>query len=112
MVVRYGQKGYVGLSMSENAKAAYEDGEMPYSKWTKARMITAIKDCCYDNDLKFDESIVRSMKKDDLFSRQWNIVLGTIRESSPNRRISTESTRTGCWRPSRPSKATNPTKTA
>lgn len=68
MVVRYGQKGYVGLSMSENAKAAYEDGEMPYSKWTKARMIAAIKDCCYDNDLKFDETIVHAMKRDDLFS--------------------------------------------
>lgn len=34
--VAYGQKGYIGASMSANARAAYEAGEMPRSKWTKA----------------------------------------------------------------------------
>lgn len=28
--------GYNGFSMSNNAVAAYEDGEKPLSKWTKA----------------------------------------------------------------------------
>ena len=27
--VAYGQKGYIGASMSANARAAYEAGEMP-----------------------------------------------------------------------------------
>lgn len=34
--------GYNGFSMSNNAVAAYEDGEKPLSKWTKANIFDAI----------------------------------------------------------------------
>ena len=34
--------GYNGKSMSNNAVAAYENGEMPRSKWTKKAIIAAI----------------------------------------------------------------------
>lgn len=33
--VAYGQKGYLGSSMSVRAVEAYEQGEMPISRWTK-----------------------------------------------------------------------------
>ena len=36
--------GYNGFSMSNNAVAAYEDGEKPLSKWTKANIFDTIKD--------------------------------------------------------------------
>lgn len=36
--------GYNGFSMSNNAVAAYEDGEKPLSKWTKADVLEAIKE--------------------------------------------------------------------
>lgn len=36
--------GYNGWSMSNNAVAAYEDGEKPLSKWTKADIFDAIED--------------------------------------------------------------------
>ena len=44
--VSYGQGGYVGVSMSVRAQAAYESGEMPMSKWTRGAIISAIKDYC------------------------------------------------------------------
>ena len=36
--------GYNGWSMSNNAVVAYEDGEKPLSKWTKANIFNTIKD--------------------------------------------------------------------
>ena len=36
--------GYNGWSMSNNAVAAYEDGEKPLSKWTKADIFDAINE--------------------------------------------------------------------
>lgn len=33
--------GYIGHSMSRRAAEAYEDGEMPNSKWTKKAMVVA-----------------------------------------------------------------------
>lgn len=35
--------GYNGFSMSNNAVAAYEDGEKPLSKWTKANILIQLK---------------------------------------------------------------------
>ncbi len=66
--VTYNQTGYVGSSMSERATLAYEDGEMPKSKWTKKAMLAAIEACCDENDLAFDGSVAE-MKKDEIFSR-------------------------------------------
>ena len=34
--------GYYGYSMSNNAVSAYEEGEMPLSKWTKQGVIEYI----------------------------------------------------------------------
>lgn len=36
--------GYKGYSMSNNAVAAYEDGEKPMSKWTKADILKQMKE--------------------------------------------------------------------
>lgn len=35
--------GYVGYSMSNRACKAYENGEKPFSKWTKADILSALK---------------------------------------------------------------------
>lgn len=40
--VVYGQKGYLGSSMSVRAAEAYEQSEMPISRWTKTAIIQAI----------------------------------------------------------------------
>lgn len=64
--VRYGQSGYVGSSMSENAMFAYEDGEMPRSKWTKKAMLTALRGYCKEFEMPFDEEVGK-MRKDDIF---------------------------------------------
>ena len=51
--------GYDGFSMSNNARMAYNSGEMPLSKWRKSDILTAIEEClddaCVDNK---DEIIV------------------------------------------------------
>lgn len=66
--VAYGQKGYIGASMSANAQAAYEAGEMPRSKWTKAAIIAALRGYCEEMDLFYD-SAVESKTKAALFDR-------------------------------------------
>lgn len=55
--VSYGQSGYVGSSMSARARAAYESGEMPMSKWTRGAIISAIKDYCNEFDLAYNSDI-------------------------------------------------------
>ena len=69
--VMYGQSGYVGCSMSARAQEAYERGEMPKSKWTKAAMLDAIA-----GDLLDDEyiNVFKQFKKDELFDRffEWS----------------------------------------
>lgn len=61
--------GYSGWSMSNNAVQAYQDGEMPKSKWTKAAMIGAIREYCLRFDLLYDEGVIKGLRKDDLFDR-------------------------------------------
>ena len=41
-MVEFNQSGYIGSSRSIRAKEAYNDGEMPLSKWTKEILIEAI----------------------------------------------------------------------
>lgn len=41
-LIRYGQKGYSGSSMSNRAVEAYENGEMPKSKWNKLAILKEI----------------------------------------------------------------------
>lgn len=66
--VAYGQKGYSGASMSVNARAAYEAGEMPRSKWTKAAIIGALRGYCDEMDLLYDPA-VESETRAALFDR-------------------------------------------
>lgn len=58
--------GYVGWSMSVRAAAAYEDGEMPKSKWTKTAMLDRIDEFFVDEDIPapIDFSL---MTKEELF---------------------------------------------
>lgn len=58
--------GYSGWSMSKNAANAYEGGEMPKSKWTKAAMTEAVKTYCDDNDLAYNDNF-EHMTKADIF---------------------------------------------
>lgn len=60
--VVYGQKGYLGSSMSVRAAEAYEQGEMPISRWTKTAIIQAVKDYCFDFDLAYDPDIKKKTK--------------------------------------------------
>lgn len=69
-LVNYNQYGYVGSSMSENAVFAYEQGEKPKSKWTKAAMLAAIADYCSEYEIELSEEakvFIEGLKKDDLF---------------------------------------------
>lgn len=66
--VVYNQTGYVGCSMSERAALAYEDGEMPKSRWTKSAMLAAIADYCDMFGLAYDGSAAK-LTKDALFER-------------------------------------------
>nr|DAR37482.1 MAG TPA: hypothetical protein [Caudoviricetes sp.] len=43
--------GYYGYSMSNNAVAAYEDGEKPFSKWTKRDIIAALEELVHDGEV-------------------------------------------------------------
>lgn len=47
---RYGDGGYDGKSMSNRARAAYELGEKPMSKWTKDEIIEAVEDYLYEEE--------------------------------------------------------------
>ncbi|MFR7649760.1 MAG: hypothetical protein ACLUYK_00590 [Eggerthella lenta] len=66
--VAYGQKGYSGASMSVNARAAYEAGEMLRSKWTKTAILGALRGYCDEMDLLYDPA-VESETKAALFDR-------------------------------------------
>ena len=64
--------GYSGWSMSNRAVAAYENGEMPKSKWTKKAMIAALKDSLYWSDDSDEpwavwDASIEKMKKDEIF---------------------------------------------
>jgi hypothetical protein len=54
--------GYYGFSMSNNAVAAYEDGEKPLSKWTKADIIEAIENAIKEEELTLNCSMEKLKK--------------------------------------------------
>lgn len=73
--------GYIGYSMSARAQAAYNDGEMPISKWTKKNIITCIMDNIDDySDLyDFNFSIeklrkmpLRWLRENLLYNSSWH----------------------------------------
>ena len=82
--------GYIGHSMSRRAAEAYEDGEMPKSKWTKKAMVAAIQSYCDEFDMSFDPDVLKGMHKDEVFERFFH---ETTPPSSSTRRISTSSMR-------------------
>ena len=89
--VAYGQKGYIGASMSANARAAYEAGEMPRSKWTKAAILGALRGYCDEMDLLFDRFIAYSSwhhtgayaRETEFFALDEAAVVGAFRELGP-----------------------------
>lgn len=59
--------GYFGYSMSNNAVDAYENGEMPLSKWSKANLIEEIKNQIeYEETTDLDIAVVSKMTKQEL----------------------------------------------
>lgn len=50
--------GYYGYSMSNNAVSAYENGEKPFSKWTKADIVREIR----NSELEFNFSMEKIKK--------------------------------------------------
>ena len=64
--------GYVGYSMSKRAVEAYEQGEKPKSKWTKAAMLQEIAAYCDDFDMEMDSkawAYLSKLTKAELFDR-------------------------------------------
>lgn len=53
--------GYHGYSMSNNAVAAYYNGEKPYSKWTKSDILDEIPDNLKESAKKLTLSEIRSL---------------------------------------------------
>lgn len=82
--VVYGQKGYLGSSMSVRAAEAYEQSELPISRWTKTAIIQAVKDYCFDFDLAYDPDIENNTKaelvKEFLEYKSWHHSSRTARE--------------------------------
>lgn len=67
--VSYNQTGYVGCSISKRAIEAYDNGEMPKSKWTKKAILSGIAEVLWYNDIEAEKiSLFEKMKKDDLFN--------------------------------------------
>lgn len=54
--------GYNGFSMSNNAVAAYESGEKPLSKWTKADIMDAIENAIREEELTLNCSVEKLKK--------------------------------------------------
>lgn len=54
--------GYCGWSMSNNAVQAYEDGEMPYSVWSKDRIICSIRKQVRNNEMELNCSLSELMR--------------------------------------------------
>jgi len=64
--------GYVGYSMSKRAVEAYEQGEKPKSKWTKAVMLQEIVAYCDEFDMEISDKAwgyLRKLTKGELFNR-------------------------------------------
>lgn len=69
--------GYNGYSMSNNAVEAYNNGEMPLSKWKKADIIEAINRYIEDNEVQFNVDLlfklpVKILKSKVLAKSSWH----------------------------------------
>lgn len=53
--------GYRGYSMSNNAVAAYANGEKPLSKWTKKEILEEVELCMIRHNCKFSFETMKKM---------------------------------------------------
>lgn len=71
--------GYKGFSMSNNAVAAYESGEKPLSKWTKADILEALENVIQEEELtlnfdvgKLKKAPIKALKSLCLSCTSWH----------------------------------------
>lgn len=64
--------GYNGYSMSNNAVQAYEDGEKPYSKWTKKAILEAIDKETNRSSNEFKNVPVAVLREMFLYCSSWH----------------------------------------
>lgn len=66
--------GYSGYSMSNNAVAAYEDGEMPLSKWTKSAILETMSELEMPADVIAEAKNlpVKALKDIFLYKSSWH----------------------------------------
>ena len=64
--------GYYGYSMSNNAVAAYEDGEMPISKWTKSAILAAAREIDAEKADMLRRIPLFALKKHFLICTSWH----------------------------------------
>ena len=65
-------RGYVGYSMSKNAADAYDSGEKPRSKWTKAEMLSLLEDINPEILEKAKSLSVKELRNIFLISKGWH----------------------------------------
>lgn len=70
--IRYSGRGngYDGYSMSNNARAAYDNEEMPLSKWNKSSLISAIHEV--NPDIDCSRLTVDTLKNEFLVKTSWH----------------------------------------
>ena len=54
------------FSMSNNAYYAYQDGEMPLSKWTKSAILAGIKSIASEDNIEVDFDGLKKLSKTQL----------------------------------------------
>lgn len=65
-------RGYVGYSMSVRAEEAYDNGEMPLSKWTKGTILSAIERETEVSPDRFKRLSVKTLKENFLYRSSWH----------------------------------------
>ena len=64
--------GYSGYSMSNNAVAAYNDGEKPLSKWAKTDILNAVKEIDGNKVPLISKVSLPILKKHLLYNSSWH----------------------------------------
>lgn len=67
--------GYTGYSMSNRAVSAYENGEMPLSKWTKSEIMRCVNECVDKYNLSVDlinKLTVKQLKDLFIYISSWH----------------------------------------
>lgn len=65
-------KGYDGYSMSNNAREAYESGEMPISKWTKSAIVDAVTEINPEAAALIEKVNLKTLKDNLLEKTSWH----------------------------------------